>query len=80
MRGHDEQTGHMFSYLSPEQRVPAEHPLRIIRQMVDGVLTNLSRRFDRHVLAHRDGPRYLPRSCCGPCCCRCSTRCAASGC
>ena len=28
MRGHDEQTHHMFSYLSPEQRVPADHPLR----------------------------------------------------
>ena len=26
MRGHDEQTTHMFSYLSPEQRVPADHP------------------------------------------------------
>ena len=25
MRGHDEQTDHMFSYLSPEQRVPADH-------------------------------------------------------
>ena len=24
MRGHDEQTTHMFSYLSPEQRVPAK--------------------------------------------------------
>ena len=24
MRGHDEQTHHMFSYLSPEQRVPAD--------------------------------------------------------
>ena len=28
MRGRDEQTTHMFSYLSPEQRVPADHPLR----------------------------------------------------
>ena len=30
MRGPDEQTQHMFSYLSPEQRVPADHPLRAI--------------------------------------------------
>ena len=27
MRGDDEQTGHLFSYLSPEQRVPADHSL-----------------------------------------------------
>jgi transposase len=28
----------MFSYVSPEQRVPADHPLRLVRQMVDGIL------------------------------------------
>ena len=47
MRGHDEQTGHMFSYLSPEQRVPADHPLRAIRQMTAGVLAKLSPKFTR---------------------------------
>src|SRR3981081_2789708 len=47
MRGHDEQTGHMFSYLSPEQRVPADHPLRAIRQMTEGVLAKLSPKFTR---------------------------------
>ena len=26
MRGNDQQTGHLFSYLSPEERVPADHP------------------------------------------------------
>ena len=31
MRGPDEQTSHMFSYLSPEQRVRADHPLRAMR-------------------------------------------------
>ena len=35
MRGHDEQTHHMFSYLSPEQRVPADHPLRAVRALTD---------------------------------------------
>ena len=35
MRGDDEQSGHLFSYLSPEQRVPADHPLRAIRAMTD---------------------------------------------
>jgi transposase len=45
MRGHDEQTGHIFSYLSPEQRVPADHPLRAIRQMTDPILATLSPKF-----------------------------------
>ncbi len=45
MRGDDEQSGHLFSYLSPEQRVPADHPLRPIREMTDAALTRLSPRF-----------------------------------
>src|SRR5581483_5312544 len=36
----------MFSYLSPEQRVPADHPLWPIRRMVDTVLKRLSPRFE----------------------------------
>jgi hypothetical protein len=35
MRGHDDQAAHLFSYVSPEQRVPADHPLRAIRKMTD---------------------------------------------
>jgi hypothetical protein len=42
MRGHDTQQAGMFSYLSPEERVPATHPLRPIRQYVDTALTALS--------------------------------------
>ncbi len=33
MRGPDDQTSDVFSYLSPEQRVRADHPLRAIRRM-----------------------------------------------
>ena len=47
MRGPDEQTADMFSYLSPEVRVRADHPLRTIRLMTDQVLRELSPRFDR---------------------------------
>jgi transposase len=47
MRGEDKQQGAMFSYLSPEQRVPEEHPLRAIRAMVDTALQGLSKEFDR---------------------------------
>ena len=45
MRGHDEQTHHMFSCLSPEQRVPADHPLRAVRALTDHALKTMSRRF-----------------------------------
>jgi transposase len=47
MRGDDQQTGWMFSYVSPEERVPADHPLRAIRRMTDAVFDRLSPRFDR---------------------------------
>ena len=46
MRGQDTQQSTMFSYLSPDERVPAEHPLRAIRKMVDVVLQTLSPAFD----------------------------------
>ena len=47
MRGDDRHPDAMFSYVSPEQRVPADHPLRPIREMVDTVLRELSPEFDR---------------------------------
>jgi transposase len=46
MRGEDHQQSHIFSYLSPEERVRPDHPLRAIREMVDVVLSQLSRSFD----------------------------------
>src|SRR5436853_3447065 len=36
-----------FSYLSPEQRVRQDHPLRAIRRMTDAVLASLSPRFTK---------------------------------
>src|SRR5437879_9724522 len=47
MRGDDEQQAGMYSYISPEQRVPADHPLRPIRKMTDEIFKQLSPRFDR---------------------------------
>jgi transposase len=47
MRGEDEKQDAMFSYVSPEKRVPADHPLRSIRAMVDQVLKEMSPRFAR---------------------------------
>ena len=47
MGGDDPQQNGMFSYISAEQRVPLDHPLRRLRPKVDAVLKNLSRRFDQ---------------------------------
>ncbi len=47
MRGNDSDDTRMWSYVSPEQRVPPDHPLRPIRKMVDEILDRLSPRFDR---------------------------------
>jgi transposase len=46
MRGPDERSNFLFSYVSPEQRVPADHPLRPIRRIVDAALARLSTGFD----------------------------------
>ena len=45
MRGPDDQTSDMFSYLSPEQRVRPDHPLRAVRRITDAALTELSPEF-----------------------------------
>ena len=58
MRGDDQQTGHLFSYVSPEDRVPAHHPLRAIRPMVDAALGRLSPRFE--ALYSRIGRPSIP--------------------
>src|SRR5215831_124869 len=47
MRGIDTTQSAMFSYISPEQRVPKDHPLRQIRVLCDVALRALSREFDR---------------------------------
>jgi transposase len=47
MRGKDEQQLDVFSYLSPEQRVPQDHPLRLLRAMTDEALQQLRPRFNR---------------------------------
>ena len=46
MRGSDERAGSMFSYVSLEDRVPVDHPLREIRRITDRALERLSPRFD----------------------------------
>ena len=47
MRGQDEQQLGVFSYVSPEQRIPYDHPLRQLRVMADEALRELKPRFSR---------------------------------
>jgi transposase len=58
MRGEDRRSEGFFSYLRLEQRVPADHPLRAIRDLVDAALKKLSRDFDK--LYSRDGRPSIP--------------------
>ena len=46
MRGDERVPDGMFSYVSLEQRVPQDHPLRAVRQLTDTVLRSLSAEFD----------------------------------
>src|SRR5262249_49190780 len=47
MRGDDDQQEGMFSYISPEKRVPADHPLRPLRKIVDEILKEMSPKFQK---------------------------------
>lgn len=47
MRGQDTQQSAMFSYISPEDRVPQDHPLRPVRRIVDTALKAMSPVFDQ---------------------------------
>ena len=46
MRGTDVHQEGLFSYLSPESRIPKRHPLRPVREMVDIALSELSGQFE----------------------------------
>jgi len=55
MRGDDNQQEGMFSYISPEKRVPADHPLRPIRKIVDEILKEMSPKFQK--LSRQNDPK-----------------------
>ena len=58
MRGEDQRAASFFSYVSLEQRIPADHPLRPIRELVDEALGSLSPAFSK--LYARDGRPSIP--------------------
>lgn len=47
MRGSDERSGALFSFVDLEERVPKQHPLRKIRQIVNDALASLDGEFSR---------------------------------
>ena len=59
MRGMDHQQSSMFSYISAERRVPADHPLRVLRVMADAVLAQLGPIFEA-IYARSGRPSIAP--------------------
>ena len=45
MRGSDDRTGKLFSYVDLEARVRTDHPLRVIKSIVNEALSSLEREF-----------------------------------
>jgi transposase len=58
MRGGDERSGSLFSYVDLEARVGKDHPLRIIREVVNEALATLSAEFS--ALYSRSGRPSIP--------------------
>ncbi|MBK1695645.1 transposase, partial [Rhodovibrio salinarum] len=59
MRGDDRRSGSLFSYVDLEQRVPSDHPLRVIRTVVDDALQELSPTFSE-IYSKRGRPSIPP--------------------
>ena len=59
MRGDDSKSGSLFSYVDLEVRVPADHPLRVIRLLVNEVLDSLSSEFAA-LYSHTGRPSIPP--------------------
>lgn len=59
MRGADVMQGAMFSYVSLEDRIPVEHPLRRLRVLVDAILSSMSALFDARY-SHTGRPSVAP--------------------
>ena len=62
MRGAFVDQGGLFSYISPEARVPTDHPLRKIRELVREVLGEMNRSLGISTRA-KDVPRSLRSNC-----------------
>src|SRR6188474_2050889 len=58
MRGEDQRSEGLFSYVGLEARIPSDHPLRAIRTLIDEALAGLSRDFNK--IYSRDGRPSIP--------------------
>ena len=63
MRGTSDRQLAMLSSLSPEDLIPADHPIRRIRKVVDAVLAELDGEFDAMYATSRAGRACRPRRC-----------------
>ena len=73
MRGVDDRSVGMFSYVRLEDRIAADHPLRAIRALVEEVLSIF--RFDLLSFIHTQADhRSRPSSCSRRRCCKRSSR------
>lgn len=59
MRGGDQSSGSLFSYVNLEERVPGNHPLRVIREIVNDVLAGLWSDFEA-AYSHTGRPSIPP--------------------
>jgi transposase len=59
MRGEEGSSGSLFSYVDLEDRVPSNHPLRLIRGIVNEVLSSLSAEFEA-LYSHTGRPSIAP--------------------
>src|SRR6187200_871656 len=59
MRGRFFDQGGMFSYIQPDRRIPADHPLREVRELVREVLKELSHTFAK-LYSHEGRPSIPP--------------------
>lgn len=62
MRGRFTDQGGLFSYIAPDKRVPANHPLRKVRDLVRDVLSDLNRSLGR-LYASEGRPSILRSNC-----------------
>ena len=77
MRGTDERSGSLFSYVDLEARVPQNHPLRAIRALTNATLAEMSGD-SKLCMRVRGVPGSRLRSCCGRFFCWLSIRSALS--
>ncbi len=70
MCGDETQQAAMSSYLTPEQRVLRDHPLRPILAMVDRAVDSIEGALEK-MYAAGERPSIAPEKCCAPYCCRC---------